>query len=73
VIVSSEVYLRVLAAPLVYPRQVVFYERLAQQARLIKRFAPGPGERGPTILVYQLVGAGTLAQRDVAHQPRGNG
>ena len=73
VIVSSEVYRRVLAAPLVYPRQVAFYERLAQQARLIKRFAPGPGERGPTILVYRLTGAGALSQRDVAHQPRRDG
>ena len=72
-IVSSEVYQRVLAAPLVYPRQVAFYERLAQQARLIKRFAPGPGERGPTILVYRLTGVGALAQRDVAHQPGGDG
>ncbi|MGZ4199071.1 MAG: glycosyltransferase family 39 protein [Thermoleophilia bacterium] len=73
VIVSSEVYRRVLAAPLVYPRQVTFYERLAQQARLVKRFAPGPGERGPTILLYRLVGPGVLAQGEVAHQPRGNG
>jgi len=68
VIVSSEVYQRVMAAPQVYPRQVTFYERLAEKARLIKRFAPGSGERGPTILVYRLSGAGALSQRDVAHQ-----
>ena len=73
VIVSSEVYQRVLAAPLVYPRQVAFYERLAEQARLVKRFAPGPGERGPTILVYRLAPVGALTQGDVAHQPGGDG
>lgn len=73
VIVSSEVYERVLAAPLVYPRQVAFYERLAEKARLIKRFAPGPGERGPTILIYRLTRAGALAQRHVADQPRRDG
>jgi hypothetical protein len=73
VIVSSDVYQRVLAAPLVYPRQVAFYERLAQQARLIKRFAPGPGERGPTILVYRLTAARALSQRHVAQQPGWDG
>lgn len=68
VVLSSEVYERVLAAPLVYPSQVRFYERLAQRGRLLKRFTPGPGERGPTILVYLLPRSGALSKGDVAHE-----
>lgn len=73
VVLSSEVYQRVLAAPLVYPRQVTFYERLAERARLVKRFVPGPGERGPTILVYRLPVQGALSQSYVAHEPGRDG
>lgn len=72
VIVSSEVYDRVLAAANVYPRQVGFYARLARHAKLVKAFAPGPGERGPTIEVYR-VPQSLLSQGDVAHEPGGNG
>jgi uncharacterized membrane protein len=73
VILSSEVYQRVLDAPLVYRHQVRFYERLAERARLVKRFDPGPGERGPTILVYRLPRSAALSKGDVTHQPRRDG
>jgi 4-amino-4-deoxy-L-arabinose transferase-like glycosyltransferase len=74
VIVSSLVYRRVLAAPLVYPVRVAFYHSLAEQGRLIRRFAPGPGQRGPTILIYRLPGAAAaLPQGGVAHQPGRDG
>jgi 4-amino-4-deoxy-L-arabinose transferase-like glycosyltransferase len=74
VIISSAVYGRVLAAPLVYPQQVAFYRGLARQARLVKRFVPGPGERGPTLLVYRLPRAvAALPQPGVAHQPGRDG
>jgi 4-amino-4-deoxy-L-arabinose transferase-like glycosyltransferase len=54
VIVSSEVYDRVLAAADHYPTQERFYHFLATQAHLVKAFAPGPGEQGPVIKVYRL-------------------
>jgi len=54
VVVSSLVYDRVLAAAERYPSVVRFYEDLDEQATLVKTFAPGPGERGPTIKVYEL-------------------
>ncbi len=54
VVVSSQVYDRVLAAAGHYPSVVRFYEDLEEQATLVKTFAPGPGERGPVIKVYEL-------------------
>ena len=54
VMVSSNVYDRVRAAPEVYPSAVAFYEALEQQAELVEEFRPGPGERGPVLRLYRL-------------------
>jgi 4-amino-4-deoxy-L-arabinose transferase-like glycosyltransferase len=72
VIISSEVYGRVLAASKDYPYQVNFYRALARQAKLIKVFTPGVGERGPTIELYR-VPLRLLSEGHVANQPGGDG
>ena len=54
VVVSSKVYDRVLAAAEHYPGVAAFYRQLDEQATLVKTFAPGPGEPGPTIKLYRL-------------------
>ena len=54
VIVSSQVYERVLAATDVYPIEVRFYRALAARATLLKTFSPGAGESGPVIKIYEL-------------------
>ena len=54
VIVSSDVYDRVLAARDAYPDQVRFYRRLAATAHLVRTFAPGPDHPGPTLKLYRL-------------------
>ncbi|HMK92199.1 MAG TPA: glycosyltransferase family 39 protein [Thermoleophilia bacterium] len=61
VIISSDVQTRVLAARHVYPAQVRFYHQLARHGRLVKRFVPGPDERGPIISVYRLPASLTVA------------
>ena len=61
VIVSSQVYDRVLAAAEHYPRQERFYHYLATQARLVKVFSPSPGQPGPVLKVYRLDGLDRLA------------
>ena len=53
-IVSSQVYERVLAATDVYPIEVRFYQALAARATLLKTFSPGLGESGPVIKIYEL-------------------
>jgi hypothetical protein len=73
VLLSSEVFERVLDAPLVYPGLIRFYDRLSEEARLVRSFVPGSGERGPTILVYRLLPRGALAQGGVAHKPGQDG
>ena len=61
VIISSDVQTRVLAARHVYPAQVRFYHQLARRGHLVKRFVPGPNERGPVISVYRLPASLTVA------------
>jgi hypothetical protein len=56
VVVSSRIYDRVLAAPEVYPTIVEFYRQLDVEAQLVKEFRPGPGERGPVLKLYRILG-----------------
>ncbi len=58
---SSDVDSRVLAARATYPAQVAFYQALDRHGRLVARFSPRPGERGPVITVYRLPRTLTLA------------
>jgi len=54
VILSSDVYARVLAAKSDYPRVAAFYAALEKKATLLKVFRPGPGQRGSVLKVYAL-------------------
>jgi hypothetical protein len=59
VIVSSQVYDRVLAAADHYPTQERFYRFLSRRAKLVRIFLPGPQRPGPVIKIYRLTGPAT--------------
>ncbi len=54
VVLSSEVDNRVLAARGMYPTEVAFYEAVNRDGKLLARFSPRRGVRGPVITIYRL-------------------
>jgi hypothetical protein len=61
IVTSQAVRVRYEAEPGRFPREVGFYADLERYASLLRRFAPGPGVRGPEIRIYRLTPAGLAA------------